>query len=144
MLRGSLCCWQGPGEFPAQQIKHLGENFGISILRSQLTPYHFFFFSSITHLLRLKTKGLKAIFSLASLPAELVSKCSQILRPSQSHPQETLTYKPPLSPKLVLKVHSTRGSLYSQDPSLIILSGEESLKKHAYQGSQWSILQRIY
>lgn len=48
MLRGSLCCWQGPGEFPAQQIKHLGENFGISILWSQLTPYHFFFFLNNT------------------------------------------------------------------------------------------------
>lgn len=133
MLWGSLCCWQGPGEFPAQQIKHLGENFGISILPSQLTSYYFFF-SSVVHLLRLKTKGFKANFSLVSLPAQLVS--SQIIPPSQSCAQGTLTYTPPLTPKFVFKVHSTWGSLYFQDSSQFTLSGEEPPRKHAYQGSQ--------
>ena len=98
--------------------------------------------SPITHLLRLKTKGVKAIFSLVSLLAELVS--SQILRPSQSHPQGTLTYTPPLILKFVFKVHSTWESLYSKDSSQFTLSGEEPPRKHAYQGSQRVILQRIY
>lgn len=71
-----------------------------------------FFLFSVSNLLRMKEEEVKAIFSLATLSAELVCNCLWILQPSQSYPQGQPT---PLIPKHIFNVQETLRNLYFQN-----------------------------
>lgn len=75
MLWSNLCCWQGPGEFPAQQNQTFGWKL-CDLNSAKLANTLLLLCSSIMYLLRLQIKGVKGIFSVVSLPAELINSDS--------------------------------------------------------------------